>query len=159
MKIIFFFRWSFFMRFLLPPLLFCLTFGLMLLAGFFFPLAHWLPAPFNWGGALFIIAGLVIASWHARLFSQLGTNIGTFEQPDILVKAGLYRYTRNPMYLGFLIALCGAAVILASASPWFFVICFIVITDRWYIAYEEKMMLQKFGDEYRLYQQQVRRWL
>lgn len=147
------------MHFLLPPLLFCLLLSLMLFAGFCFPLVHWPLAPFHWLGLLFVAIGLVIASWHARLFSQLGTNISTFEEPDVLVQAGLFRYTRNPMYLGFLIALCGTAITLSSASPWVFVVCFFVITDRWYIAFEEKMMLQKFGDEYRLYQQQVGRWL
>lgn len=147
------------MHFLLPPLLFCLLLGLMLLADFYFPLAYWLPAPFHWSGLLFIIAGLMIANWHARLFRRLGTNINTFNEPDVLVQAGLFRVTRNPMYLGFLLALCGTALMLSSASPWLFVICFFVITDRWYIVYEETMMLQKFGDEYRLYQQQVGRWL
>lgn len=147
------------MHFLLPPFLFFLLLGLMFVVDFCFPLINWPPAPFHWVGLPLMGIGLLSASWHARLFRQLGTNINTFKEPDVLVRNGLFHVTRNPMYLGFLIALCGTALILSSASPWFFVICFFVITDRWYIVYEEKMMLDKFGDEYRLYQQQVGRWL
>lgn len=147
------------MHFLLPPLLFFLMLCLMILADFCFPLAHWPPAPFNWSGLLLGVAGLIIASWHARLFRLRGTNINTFKSPDLLIKEGLFRFTRNPMYLGFLLSLCGAAVILASITPWLFVVCFFIITDRWYIRFEENLMLQKFGDDYRHYQQHVRRWL
>lgn len=147
------------MHFLLPPLLFILLLGLMILADTYFPVLHWPTAPVHWCGPLVIACGLTVAAWHARLFRRLGTNINTFGEPDLLVNTGLFRFTRNPMYLGFLISLAGAALFLASASPWLFVACFFVIADRWYIAYEEEMMLKKFGDQYRQYQQQVRRWL
>lgn len=147
------------MHFLLPPLLFFLLLTLMLLADYYFPLAYWQVIPGQWGGGLLSITGLIIAAWHARLFRQLGTNINTFKGPDLLVTAGLFRVTRNPMYLGFLISLCGIALWLSSISPWVFVVCFFVITDRWYIAYEEKLMHEKFGDSYHRYQQKVRRWL
>jgi protein-S-isoprenylcysteine O-methyltransferase Ste14 len=144
---------------LLPPVLFCFLAMVMLITSYCWPVAIIFSVPYNWAGILLLIAGLGIASWHARLFHRLNTNINTFKLPDKLVTAGLYRYTRNPMYLGFLMGLMGIAWLLGSLSPWVWVVVFFIVTDRWYIGVEENMLLQEFGDEYRQYQQAVRRWL
>ncbi len=63
------------------------------------------------------------------------------------------------MYLGFLIALFGLFVLFGCLSPLFIVIIFFVITDRWYIEFEEVAMAKVFGDEYAKYKTKTRRWL
>ncbi len=144
---------------LLPPVLFCLLVITMLISDYYLPLVELIAAPYNWAGVLLVVMGLGAASWHSRLFRQLNTNINTFKAPDKLVTLGLFRYTRNPMYLGFLISLMGVAVLMGSLSPWLWVVAFFMVTDHWYIAVEETMLLQAFGKDYQQYQQSVRRWI
>ena len=142
-----------------PPILLCLALGAMWWLHRRLPLAQWLDTPYHWIGMLPLLAGLCISAWHARLFRRVGTNIDTFKEPGRLVTDGLFRRTRNPMYLGFVITLTGVALLMGSAMPWLIVLAFFVVTDLWYIRFEERAMLQKFGPTYVDYQANVRRWL
>lgn len=136
-----------------------LTAGVMLALGRYIPLVQLWDAPYSWAGYFFIAGGLAIANWHARLFRKLGTNINTFGEPGKITQEGLFRVTRNPMYLGFVITLAGVGVLMGSASPFLAVAGFALLTHYWYIPFEERAMLQKFGQEYTDYQHSVRRWL
>ena len=111
-------------------------------------------------GLLFVITGLLLAMVGKRLFKRLGTNIMTFEKPDVLVAEGVYQYSRNPMYLGFVITLLGFSLLMGAAISSFLLTgLFFIITDRWYIGFEEQQMGGKFGLEYEEYCQKVRRWI
>ena len=90
---------------------------------------------------------------------RVKTNLHTFNQPDRLVVTGLFKYSRNPMYLGFAISTFGVALYLGSLSPFLMVVLFIVVADRWYIAFEEKVMINIFGDDYENYKKSVHRWI
>lgn len=72
----------------------------------------------------------------------------------IVVMVGLWL-----VYLGFLVALLGGAIVLGNFSSILVVIGFFVITDRWYINFEEEVMDKKFGDRYAEYKAKTRRWL
>ncbi|HYF43391.1 MAG TPA: isoprenylcysteine carboxylmethyltransferase family protein [Ramlibacter sp.] len=113
----------------------------------------------RWLGLLPVAAGLAIASWHARLFRRRGTNIDTFGEPGTIVREGMFRRTRNPMYLGFVITLSGLAACLGSLSPFLAVAAFKLLVHHWYIRVEERAMLRKFGQDYLEYQRTVPRWL
>ena len=68
--------------------------------------------------------------------------------------------SRNPMYLGMLIALFGFALLYQGAlSSFAFVFVFMIIADRWYIRFEELAMRNKFGRSYEEYCERTRRWL
>ena len=82
-----------------------------------------------------------------------------FSKPEKLVTGGLFRFTRNPMYLGLTILLTGVWVLLGSVSPGIFVLAFLLIADRWYITYEEAQLLAVFGAKYVAYQAQTSRWI
>jgi protein-S-isoprenylcysteine O-methyltransferase Ste14 len=143
---------------LLPPVVFLLCVVLMVLLHTQWPLFVWLPRPWGWAGAAPIVAGLALAQWHARLFKRLGTNIHTFGEPGQLTTEGLFGRTRNPMYLGMLLALAGVAVVLGSLSPLAVLAGFFVLMQAWYIPFEEQAMAQRFGEAYRAYREQVPRW-
>lgn len=117
-----------------------------------------MPAPWRLTGLALLLAGIAIAQWHARLFRQLGTNINTFAEPDHLTTLGLFRRTRNPMYLGMVIALTGVALLLGAVSPMAGPLAFFVLSHRWYIPVEEQAMAARFGERYREYQVRVPRW-
>ncbi len=148
------------MKKLLPPVLFVIVVGLMAATQLGFEQGFYIIFPLNLFGALMMIIGLGIASWHSNLFQKMGTNIMTFDEPDVLVKNGLFRYSRNPMYLGFVIATFGCAVLLQGGIISFILaLVFALITDRWYIRFEEREMTKKFGDDYIDYCKEVRRWV
>lgn len=144
---------------LLPPVVVFLTVGVMILLNAEAPLMQIVAPPFNWAGLLPLAVGIGIANWHARLFRRLGTNINTFGEPGTLTMDGLFRRTRNPMYLGMFVFLIGVACALGSLSVFVGPLGFFVLADRYYIPIEEKAMALKFGDAYAVYQRAVRRWV
>ena len=79
--------------------------------------------------------------------------------PDRLVTTGVYAWTRNPMYLGMLLALAGVALALGTLSPWLLVLQFFVLAQCWYIPLEERKLAARFGRQYADYCRDVRRWI
>lgn len=77
-----------------------------------------------------------------------------------LVTDGIYRHTRNPMYLGFLLFVLAAGTALGS-WPGIAVIapCFAGYLTRWQILPEEAILARKFGDDWHTYRRRTRRWL
>ena len=76
-----------------------------------------------------------------------------------LVTSGIYRFTRNPMYLGMLLLLLAWGVHLASLWAFAVLPVFVLYLGRFQIAPEEAAMLSLFGDDYQRYAARVRRWL
>ncbi|HVE14432.1 MAG TPA: isoprenylcysteine carboxylmethyltransferase family protein [Elusimicrobiota bacterium] len=76
-----------------------------------------------------------------------------------LVTTGVYRFTRNPMYLGLLIVLAGWAVFLANPLAVLFLPAFALYITRFQIKPEERILSKLFGSEYASYMSQVRRWI
>ncbi len=147
-------------KMLLPPIVWILSIIVMIALHEFFPIVH--IEPESWRtilGIALIVCSLGMTIWHKRLFSNEQTNINTFNEPDKLIESGLFRYIRNPMYLGFTVSLAALAFLGGALSPWFVVIGFFVLSERYYIPYEERAMLEKFGDQYKAYQSRTRRWI
>lgn len=63
------------------------------------------------------------------------------------------------MHLGFVLILAGAWLLLGSLSPLMGVALFVIVTDRWYISFEEKAMKSAFGEDYEAYRRRTRRWI
>jgi len=76
-----------------------------------------------------------------------------------VVSSGVYRVSRNPMYLGFLVALAGWAVYLSNAGAAMLLPVFVAYMTRFQIKPEERALLAKFGPEFGQYMSRVRRWL
>ncbi|NOH97383.1 isoprenylcysteine carboxylmethyltransferase family protein [Vibrio sp. 99-70-13A1] len=148
------------MQKLLPPVLFLIFIIAMGLMCWSISATHLLIFPFNLIGLPIISAGLMLAMTGKQLFKKLETNIMTFDEPTMLVTEGIYQYTRNPMYLGFTIAMLGFSMLMgASVVSLLMAVIFLFITDRWYISFEEQMMHTKFGKDYEEYCRKVRRWI
>ncbi|WP_440056091.1 methyltransferase family protein [Pseudoalteromonas sp. T1lg65] len=148
------------MQKLLPPLLFMWFAILITVVCWATGSLHTLTLPYSLFGIILIIIGLSLSISGKRLFKRLKTNIMTFDEPDVLVTEGVFKFTRNPMYLGFVVALLGVAVLTGAAiSSLLLTALFALIVDRWYIAYEEQMMTNKFGPDYSCYCKKVRRWI
>ena len=76
-----------------------------------------------------------------------------------LVIVGVYRYSRNPMYLAIVLILAGVSVYLGALSSILVVFFFVAYINRFQIVPEDQMLEKKFGENYVQYTKQVRRWL
>lgn len=81
------------------------------------------------------------------------------QETSTLVQEGVYRYSRNPMYLAVLIILIGWAIYLSNFLSALFIVVFIAYITRYQIIPEEQLLEKKFGDDFLLYKSRVRRWL
>ncbi len=112
-------------------------------------------------GGIAIALGALVGVQSARAFWRNKTTINPvdLESASALVTSGIFRFSRNPMYVGFTAMLVGWAVCLAA--PWALVgpVAFVLFTNRFQIIPEERVMRDKFGQAYDDYQAQVRRWI
>jgi protein-S-isoprenylcysteine O-methyltransferase Ste14 len=147
------------MKWLLPPVLLLICLALMSLLRWLWPLWIVFPPPYNRLGVVAVVAGLLLALLAILRFRSAGTNLWPFREADTLVTDGVYRYSRNPIYLGDALILLGAWVWLGALSSVLGVLIFVVVTDRWYIRSEEQMLQRKFGSAFDAYRTRTRRWL
>ena len=112
-------------------------------------------------GGIAIALGALVGVQGVRMFWRNKTTISPvdLESASALVTSGVFRFSRNPMYVGFTAMLVGWAVCLAA--PWALVgpVAFVLFTNRFQIIPEERVMRDKFGQAYDDYQAQVRRWI
>ncbi|GHB05022.1 methyltransferase family protein [Shewanella indica] len=146
----------------LPPLALLLLFALLLqLTSYYLPSSNLHPT-FSLGLAVSLLtAGLVIPLAGVLSFKRHGTTPDPRvpEQSSAFVTSGIYRCSRNPMYLGFVFLLLAQAVFLNCLWVLFLIALFVAYLQRFQILPEERAMQQLFGDSYRLYCQKVRRWI
>jgi protein-S-isoprenylcysteine O-methyltransferase Ste14 len=114
------------------------------------------------GGAILLGgAGLAVMLAGVLSFSRAKTTVNPLK-PDsatALVTSGVYRYTRNPMYLGMLLVLAGWAAFLAAPAALAGVLAFWLYIGRFQIRPEERALAALFGQAYADYQARVLRWL
>lgn len=114
--------------------------------------------------ALAIVIGLIgigFSSAGAIAFRRSRTTVNPLhpERASSLVTCGVYRVTRNPMYVGMLLGLLAWAVGLASPISLAGPVAFIIYINRFQIGPEERVLLAKFGRQFEAYRSSVRRWL
>jgi len=107
------------------------------------------------------LVGLAFSAAGIVSFRRAHTTVNPTkpEAASSLVTSGIYRVTRNPMYVGLSFVLVAWAVFLAS--PWALVgvLAFVLYIGRFQIEPEERALSKRFGAEYAAYQARVRRWL
>ncbi|WP_114010711.1 methyltransferase family protein [Cohaesibacter intestini] len=111
------------------------------------------------GAALCIPAGLLIALVGKIQFHRNDSEIHPFRTPRNLVTGGLFRISRNPMYLGFLLHLTGIALLVNLWPALLAPLAFFAAANLWYIPHEEQAAIDSFGEAYITYCNNVRRWL
>lgn len=142
----------------LPPLLFLICLVVALALHLWYPGWIWADAGYRWAGLILLPPGLWLLLSGSSLFARHGTNIHTFRKPDVLVIDGPFRFSRNPMYLGFALVLLSVCITLGSATPLLAWATFVAVAQFWYIPFEERVCEAHFGDAYRRYRARTRRW-
>jgi protein-S-isoprenylcysteine O-methyltransferase Ste14 len=135
--------------------------GLMWALDHWMPLGQWIGAPWNRLGGLVAAVGIAIAVAAFVRFRQIGTTVNPVDPSKAtrLVADGVFRFSRNPMYLGLLLLLIGWAIWLGSASPWLVPPLFVIILTFVQIIPEEQALSRNFGEQYVSYRESVARWI
>lgn len=115
---------------------------------------------FRYSGVLPILIGTAIYFWCAWDFTFAGRGTpAPIDPPKELVVQGLYRYVRNPMYVGILSILLGEALLFASWRLFEYTAVVFIIFFLFVVFYEEPILRQNFGESYRRYCMSVPRWI
>jgi protein-S-isoprenylcysteine O-methyltransferase Ste14 len=144
-----------------PPIIFATAFGFAIAAKWQWPLfiADSSYGPLFWFSILLILTGCGIALAAERRFLKAGTATLPTRPTIVVVADGIFRFTRNPMYLGMSMVLAGAAFF---TNSWWFLLVLpfaMAAVTKLAIEREEIYLEKKFGPVYRAYKAQTRRWL
>ena len=144
-----------------PPLVGIATAALM------YGVAQWVPAaafapPARVGlAALIAICGVAIDLSALYAFHRHRTTVNPLapERTSVIVSNGVYRFTRNPMYVGVALQLLGWCAYLRNPLALLALVAFVAYITRFQILPEERALAQNFGEPYLQYLRRVRRWL
>ena len=146
----------------IPPPIYALSIALLMwLLNKYIPVVQLIQAPWNKAGLGIIIIAGTLDLWSLFLFLKKHTTPNPMKPENTtgLVVRGLYKISRNPMYVGLLIMLFGFAVWLGGLTSFLVLPLFYVLITQMQIKPEERFLLEKFGSEYQTYKDSVRRWL
>jgi protein-S-isoprenylcysteine O-methyltransferase Ste14 len=146
----------------IPPVALVLIFAaLMYCTSQIFPAFNWENSYKMAGLLCATLLGCIIALTGVIEFRRQQTTVNPHKPQNAsqLVTTGIYRVSRNPMYLGLLLCLIGWSFCLANllTLPWLAVFCLYI--NHYQIKPEEAMLNKLFGSAYSSYKKQVRRWL
>ena len=144
-----------------PPIVLALAALLMWALDRWMPLAQWITSPWNRLGWLAAGVGVAIAIAAGMRFRRVGTTVNPLDpsKASHLVTDGVFRVSRNPMYLGLVLLLIGWAICLGSASPWLVPPLFVIVLTVVQIIPEEQALSRRFGEQYLSYRRSVARWI
>ncbi len=145
-----------------PPLIYALPLALGLWLHHVIPLAD-VPAGVGSvvrrAGIVLVVLALGLTLWAITAFRSMGTSVVPVQPATALVLRGPYRVSRNPMYLAMALLYAGVSLWTLAAWSLLFLPLVLVIIQRSVIRREEAYLTRRFGDEYRRYLAQVRRWI
>lgn len=107
------------------------------------------------------VVGVIIVLASGYAFRKMGTTVDP-RYPDkvsALVVFGIYKYSRNPMYVGMLLVLLGVAIYFGAISGFIVPVAFVFFITKFQIKPEEEALKEKFGEDYERYLTSVRRWI
>lgn len=149
------------MKLKVPPVFVFLFFALSM-----YLLAKWLPVGyFDFFGRIYLMSGLLFVAVGILLISlfqffRAKTSVDPMKPSKVstLVTHGLYKYSRNPMYLAMLLFLLAWGIWLGNAFNTLLAALFVGYMNRFQVLPEEEALLKAFGKEYQQYLAKVRRW-
>ena len=111
-------------------------------------------------GAIIFVIGFVIMSWCIIDFAVKGSGtLSPIDPTKKLVVVGLYKYSRNPMYVGVILILIGEAIFFQSVELGIYALIVFIGFHIFAILVEEPRLRKDFGEEYKSYCEKVGRWI
>ena len=143
----------------LPPMVYGAAFVIGLLLHLMFPL-YLLPTTLARGiGMVCVLVSFPLAIATLRALSRAHTPVDPMKPTTALVTEGPFRYSRNPIYVALTLLYVGVALLINALWILLLVVPVLVVIRSGVIAREEAYLTRKFGEAYRQYTTQVRRWL
>lgn len=138
----------------LPPVWLLTFLALSRLSSWSLP---WGPAPVL--GSILFAAGLILIAAAVFEFARARTTVIPRQSPTALITSGIFRFSRNPIYLADVLILVGVSLSWGKILGILLAPIFILIVTRRFIQGEEARLMETFGTDYQAYQSQTRRWL
>lgn len=142
-----------------PPVYLFLSLGIILLLHFLLPGMRVLPFPWNLSGLIPLALGIVMNLVADRSFKKNKTTVKPLEESTALIRDGVFRISRHPMYLGFVLILLGIAALMGSLTPYLIVFGFAIFMQIVFIKFEEAKLEETFGEAWLGYKKKVRQWI
>ena len=141
------------------PILTMIHIAMAILLGLLAPLPIPAPAFVQWFGLGLVVLGFILGVLAVIEFRRARTTSDPKKPTQKIVTSGIYRYTRNPIYLGFVLMLIG--IPLNMGIYWGFILVWPLVTfmNNMVIKHEEIYLENKFKDQFTDYKSRVRRWL
>jgi protein-S-isoprenylcysteine O-methyltransferase Ste14 len=143
----------------IPPLYFFILLLVSIALGVYLPVLKIVHYPFAYAGIAPIAIGVVLNLWADSLFKKNKTTVKPHLKPSALMTSGVFRVTRNPMYLGMTLILFGVSICAGSITAFLCPVVFFLVSEGQFIPLEEQSMENVFGESYLAYKRRVRRWL
>lgn len=143
----------------MPPTYFLIA--LLLVVAVRFVLFRWAySTPLTLGvGVVLLVAGIWLDLAGDSAFKRRGTPVSPDATPSALVTSGVFRWTRNPMYLGMVVMVAAVAALLGAFAGLVVPAVLVVVLDREFVTGEERRLAEAFGSDYAEYASAVRRWI
>ena len=126
---------------------------------YFIKLPRFILPSYSYIGIGFFVCGILIIYWTWHTLKKTHTPISLIEIPNTLITCGLFKFSRNPMYLGTVLILLGIAIYFGKVTLFFAPLAYIITTNIFTISLEEKILKKTFGEEYLNYKKGVRKWI
>jgi protein-S-isoprenylcysteine O-methyltransferase Ste14 len=105
------------------------------------------------------IGGFTVMMWAWWQFQQAETAICPTADSRVLVASGVYRLTRNPMYLGIVLMMAGMALWFGTLPYYLVAVLYFLVINQVFCPFEEERLIATFGKEYSEYRRKVRCWV
>lgn len=142
-----------------PPLIVAIPLIAGLVANWMRPLPMFSGPAGIWIGIILVMTGLSLIATGVVEFSRAKTAVVPFSPTTAIVSSGPFRFSRNPLYLGFVLIYIGVSLAANTWWPLFLLPLAILVLQRGVIDREERYLERKFGTGYTDYKARVRRWI
>ena len=144
------------MKITFPPVILLASIVLQIVLLFSFPISVDLSSLL---GLILILSGISLVFVSFRFMRKMKTTFIPDGTPEVLISSGPFKFSRNPIYLGMLTILVGAAFLMSSLSAMIIAFLFGIIINFTWIAHEEKKLHELFSEDWENYSSKVRRWI
>ena len=144
------------MKITFPPVILLASIVLQIILLFSFPISVDLSSLL---GLILILSGISLVFVSFRFMRKMKTTFIPDGTPEVLISSGPFKFSRNPIYLGMLTILVGAAFLMSSLSAIIIAFVFGIIINFTWIAHEEKKLHELFSEDWENYTSKVRRWI
>ncbi len=145
-------------RIIYPPTYLYMSIAFMVGLHFIIPIVEVFNNYWKLIGVIPIILGIYFNIAADKSFNKYDTTVKPNKASDRLITCGVFKISRNPMYLGMVLILLGLGFILGSLSQFLVIPIFISLLNKKFIQIEEKMLEEKFGDFWIEYKDTTRKW-